>query len=295
MPPEAVPATPHTVDTGEENERIDITPDSHPRLPWMVVVAYTGDVIIVPAFCWHLVISDAAGAPPSILATQPALRTYLAARRTRMHIRRTHPAAIAGRVCADAGSHVLLAGCHCWCRCLRPACPARCACASLVLPAHALPPNRLHDCVLQRPRRSPHTATAPSLHAVSSVAQRQHASSTIPGQCSSDAIRAVQLPAGTMPAFGQRAGARIRFNAPPVPPGATAAVLVGAALPSVNIHTQLHSSVTAEAGTPGANHQPTYTTIQPSMSPKFTLCVLLCVLSCMRVCPANVLRPPMHS
>ena len=50
LPSDAVPSTPHTIETGEENERIDITPDSHPHLPWLVAVAYTGDVIFVPAF-----------------------------------------------------------------------------------------------------------------------------------------------------------------------------------------------------------------------------------------------------
>jgi hypothetical protein len=111
LPPDAVPATPHTVDTGEDNERIDITPDSHLRLPWTVVEAHTGDVIFVTAFYWHCVISDTGGADPSTHATLPTLSTHLVYCRPCLYTRRAHPAGTAGRKRANAGSSVLLAGC----------------------------------------------------------------------------------------------------------------------------------------------------------------------------------------
>ncbi len=86
LPPDDVPATPHTIETGEDNERIDITPDSHPSLPWIYTVAYTGDVIFVPAFFWHCVISDAGGAPPSLLPCRPFYTPYPSCSCQVMHV-----------------------------------------------------------------------------------------------------------------------------------------------------------------------------------------------------------------
>ena len=127
LPSEAVPATPHTIETGEENERIDITPDSHPHLPWLVAVAYIGDVIFVPAFFWHCVISDPGGAPPSTHDTLPTISTHLVPCRPCVHNLTVHLAVTAGRKRANAGSSMLLAGWPWCCRNLLPA-PQRAFC-----------------------------------------------------------------------------------------------------------------------------------------------------------------------
>jgi ribosomal protein L16 Arg81 hydroxylase len=59
--PEILDATLSTVESGHDNERIDVTPLSHPHLPWMRADLYPGDVLIVPPFVWHMVLSDPDG------------------------------------------------------------------------------------------------------------------------------------------------------------------------------------------------------------------------------------------
>ena len=61
--PEVLDATEWTVDSGYDNERVDVTPLSHPHLPWVRADLYPGDVLIVPPFVWHMVLSDPDGMP----------------------------------------------------------------------------------------------------------------------------------------------------------------------------------------------------------------------------------------
>lgn len=61
LPPTALDATEHSVETGLDNENVHITPATHPHLPWMVAHVYPDDVMIIPVFVWHLVLSDPDG------------------------------------------------------------------------------------------------------------------------------------------------------------------------------------------------------------------------------------------
>jgi hypothetical protein len=44
--PEVLDATEWTVDSGYDNERVDVTPLSHPHLPWVRADLYPGDVLV---------------------------------------------------------------------------------------------------------------------------------------------------------------------------------------------------------------------------------------------------------
>ena len=43
---------------GEYNERPDVNPFDNKELPWKEHVLYPGDVMVIPAYTWHFVLSD---------------------------------------------------------------------------------------------------------------------------------------------------------------------------------------------------------------------------------------------
>ena len=43
------------------NERLDVSVESHPHLPWRVLEQWPGDVVCVPSGWWHRVISSRDG------------------------------------------------------------------------------------------------------------------------------------------------------------------------------------------------------------------------------------------
>ena len=61
LPSQVLDTTEWTVETGYDNEHVNVTPFTHSHLSWVCVEVYPDDVLIESPFWWYLVLSEPDG------------------------------------------------------------------------------------------------------------------------------------------------------------------------------------------------------------------------------------------